>query len=82
MWIFHGYVSLPEGIFPANWWITCHRSHLIGEPEPTIDEGVTIFGLWVSGWIFQEQKNMFMANLSVNYQNCFLQEETSHLQLF
>ena len=30
----YNYIS---GIFPANWWMDYARSHLLGEPETTID---------------------------------------------
>ena len=33
-----------SGIFPANWGIICHRSHLLGEPETTIDLLIVMSG--------------------------------------
>ena len=32
-----------SGIFPANWGIICYRSHLLQEPETTIDPSACIF---------------------------------------
>ena len=31
-----------SGIFPANWGIICHRSHLLGEPETTIEFTINV----------------------------------------
>ena len=41
-----------SGIFPANWKIICHRSHLLGEPKTNIDYTFPYTACLMTGSLF------------------------------
>ena len=47
-----------SGKKPANWGIICHRSHLLGEPETTIDWKLSAGGGYSSDKIYPQKPHV------------------------